>query len=90
MALVQPYVFRLFFNSEDEASDAKDQLLNSRIYSDSIKTVNKDDPAKWKVIFAELDMITAKKAVMKLNPQPRAADYFDPKDEWGSVFKPVL
>ena len=81
------YVFRLFVDSEEIATNIQDQLLNQRIRSDYVRSVNIEDPAKWKVIFIEPDMGTARKAILRLNPQVNNWDYFDPSGDWNKWTK---
>ena len=81
------YVFRLFIESEDEVIDVQDQLMNQRIRSDYVKSQNPDDPGRWKLIFIEPDMGTARKAILKLNHQPVAWDFFDHSGDWNTWTK---
>lgn len=89
MALNQPLVFRLYFTSEGEVSNAQDQLGAMKVRSDYVKVTNKDEPSKWKLIFLEQDANVGSGFVARLNTKPRQADYFDPSGDWAGPFKTV-
>ncbi len=79
--ITQPYVVRLFVNSEDEARTALSQLGNQDIHGDYLRSAH-NEPAKWKIIFTHLDPKSASVAVRALKVQPRQVDIWNPTSKW--------
>lgn len=77
MSFRQSTVFRLYFNSESDVFAAQRQLANQDIRPDYIKAFNRDEPSKWKMIFAEEDFNKAKLAIEALQVKPVKADFYD-------------
>lgn len=86
----QPFVFRLYFTNESDAKAAQRQLGSEDIRPDYIKAFGQDEPAKWKMIFAEPSMLKALNALKSLSAKPVQVDYFDPQSAWTEEFKPVV
>lgn len=92
----QPMVFRLYVPTESDATSIQHQLNSMGIRPDYIKSFSKDEPAKWKVIFAAEDRQTGANALAKLHVKSIHVDVFDPSEQiegahtgW-SDFKPVV
>lgn len=80
MSLSQPFVFRMFFNSE---SDAKAAVKHLAEFEPDYVSGSSTDPARWKVVFYSEDMEKANAAIVALSQKTLVADYWDPKTGWG-------
>lgn len=88
MAHTQPFVFRLYFNSDSDVQSAIGQLNSMGFRSDSVNS-SREEPAKRKLIFVSSNLKVASDAVARLNVKPVKADYFDPAAPWNEDFKPL-
>ena len=88
----QPFVFRAYFSSESDVHAAQKSLNGVDVRPDYIKSFGRDEPAKWKLVFADANLDKVKALVAGLSPKPVKVDYFDPTDSelgWASDFKPL-
>ena len=76
----QPFVFRMFFGSKQEAELAHDQLECIGVFNDMVES-EKTDPMPYKVVFTDNNVNLAKVSMRRIQAKSNVVQVFDPNED---------